>query len=61
MLRLKPTFYLYTDEISEQIKKIIKSKYIEQIAQYVLNDIAKNPRQAGLDNTIYKEEDRKVW
>ena len=46
MLKLKPTFYLYTNEINNQIKQSIITKYIEQLAQNVLTDIAEVPKQA---------------
>lgn len=60
MLRLKPTFHLYTKEISEQIKKSISRKYIEQIAKGVLYDITKNSGQAGFDNTECEEAGGKI-
>lgn len=60
MLRIKPTFYIYTNEINEQIKKSIKNKYIEQIAQCVLTDITENSEKAELDNIKDGELDEKV-
>ena len=60
MLKLKTTFYIYNSEISDQIKKSITSKYIEQIAQCALTDITENSEQAGLDNIKDGEEGEKV-
>jgi len=60
MLKLKTTFYLYNNEINEQIKKSITSKYIEQIAQCILTDITKNSEQAEINNIKGGEEGEKV-
>lgn len=49
MLRLKTTFNRYTNEISEQMKKSIVHKYIDQIVQGVLDDITKESGQAVKD------------
>ena len=46
MLKFKPTFYLYTNEINERIKKSIMEKFIKQIAQCVLTDITEASKQA---------------
>ncbi|HEX2945399.1 MAG TPA: hypothetical protein VHT96_05545 [Clostridia bacterium] len=61
MVKLKSTFYLYTDGIGEQVRKSITNKYIEQISKGVLNDIVKNSEQAGFDNLTDSEAEETKW
>lgn len=50
MLKLKQTFYLHNNEITDQMRKSIINKYIEQLGKCVLADITENSGQADAGN-----------